>query len=134
MDDCEQLHNVSGPFDLICCFEAIEHIGRPERFLQRACRLLAGDGPGETFDPLPTFWSNQYDRKLQLAGHAGGDDRVEVVIGSTDERRFVALYENAGRVAAVFGVNRPRQVMQLRDLAADATPWEEGLARARELA
>ena len=99
-----------------------------------ARRLLAGDGPGETFDPLPTFWSNQYDRKLQLAGHAGGEDRVEVVIGSTEERRFVALYEHAGRVAAVVGLNRPRHFMQLRALAVDTTPWEEGLARARELA
>jgi 3-phenylpropionate/trans-cinnamate dioxygenase ferredoxin reductase subunit len=99
-----------------------------------ARRLLAGDGPGETFDPLPTFWSSQYDRRLQLSGHAGGEDRVEVVIGSMAERRFVALYEHAGRVAAVLGLNRPRHVTQLQELAADAVPWEEGLARARELA
>jgi 3-phenylpropionate/trans-cinnamate dioxygenase ferredoxin reductase subunit len=99
-----------------------------------ALRLLAGDGPGETFDPLPWFWSDQYDRKLQLAGRAGGEDRVEVVLGSTEERRFVALYERRGRVTAVLGVNRPRHVIQLRDLVTRATAWEEGLARARELA
>jgi NADPH-dependent 2,4-dienoyl-CoA reductase/sulfur reductase-like enzyme len=99
-----------------------------------ARRLLAGDGPGETFDPLPTFWSDQYDRKLQLAGHASGEDHVEVVIGSTEERRFVALYEHGGRVAAVLGVNRPRHVIQLRDLVTGGIAWEEGLARARELA
>jgi len=113
----------------------IEHWDTAIQMGQAAARrLLAGDGPGETFDPLPVFWSDQYDRKLQLAGRAGGEDPVEVVIGSIEERRFVALYEHAGRVAAVLGVNRPRHVTKLRDLAADATPWEEGLARARALA
>ena len=33
--------------------------------------LLAGDGGAEPFDPIPWFWSDQYDRKIQLAGRAG---------------------------------------------------------------
>jgi SAM-dependent methyltransferase len=43
-DDCQKLTNVSGPFDLICNFEAIEHFREPQEFLQRACRLLAPGG------------------------------------------------------------------------------------------
>ena len=62
----------------------------------------------------PWFWSDQYDRKIQLAGRSGADDDVEVVHGSTDERRFVALYGRDGRVVGVLGMNRPRHVMQLR--------------------
>ena len=113
----------------------IEHWDTAVQMGQAAARrLLTGDAPAEIFDPLPAFWSDQYDRKLQLAGRAGAEDRVEVVAGSIEERHFVALYERAGRVAAVLGVNRPRHVMQLRSLAADRVPWQEGLARARELA
>ena len=101
-----------------------------------AKRLLAehhGTEP-EAFDPVPWFWSDQYDRKIQLAGRSGADDDVEVVIGSTDEHRFVALYGRAGRVVGVLGMNRPRHVMQLRSLVEEPTAWVDGLARARELA
>ena len=101
-----------------------------------AKRLLAehhGTEP-EAFDPVPWFWSDQYDRKIQLAGRSGADDDVEVVIGSTDEHRFVALYGRAGRVVGVLGMNRPRHVMQLRSLVEEPTAWADGLARARELA
>lgn len=44
VDDCEQLGQVTGPFDLICSFENIEHLYHPERFLDAAGRLLAADG------------------------------------------------------------------------------------------
>ena len=101
-----------------------------------AKRLLAehhGTEP-EVFDPVPWFWSDQYDRKIQLAGRSGADDDVEVVIGSTDEHRFVALYGREGRVVGVLGMNRPRHVMQLRGLVEEPTSWADGLARARELA
>ena len=46
--------------------------------------------------PIPWFWSDQYDRKIQLAGRAAPDDRVEVVSGSVEERRFVAFYGRDG--------------------------------------
>ena len=71
----------------------IEHWDTAVQMGQAAARrLLAGDGPAETFDPLPAFWSDQYDRKLQLAGPPGTEDCVEVVVGSIEERRFVALF------------------------------------------
>ncbi len=73
-------------------------------------------------------------RRSSWPGRSGAGDEVEVVIGSTDERRFVALYGRAGRVVGVLGMNRPRHVMQLRALVEERTAWAEGLARARELA
>ena len=92
------------------------------------------DGGPEPYDPVPWFWSDQYDRKIQLAGVSGPDDDVEVVIGDPAEHRFVALYGREGRVEAVLGMNRPRHVMQLRPLVAEGVAWDDGLARARELA
>ena len=44
VDDCEKLANVQGPFDVICNFENIEHLNRPEALLENAARLLADDG------------------------------------------------------------------------------------------
>ena len=99
-----------------------------------ARRLLASDADAEVYDPVPWFWSDQYDRKIQMAGLSAPHDRVEVVIGTTDERRFVALFGNKGRVVGVLGMNRPRQVMQLRALAADGTPFDEAVEAAGALA
>lgn len=97
-----------------------------------ARRLLAGDGPGERFEPVPWFWSDQYDRKIQMAGRSGLDDLVRVVHGSVDERRFVALFGRGGRVVGVLGVNRPRHVMVWRNRISEAISWEDGLALAAE--
>jgi 3-phenylpropionate/trans-cinnamate dioxygenase ferredoxin reductase component len=105
-----------------------------------ARRLLAGrldavgDTAAEPFDPVPWFWSDQYDRKIQLAGRSGSDHDVEVVIGSVEEHRFVALYGEGGRVRGVLGFSRPRHVMQLRQLVVDGVPWEDGIKRAKEMA
>jgi NADPH-dependent 2,4-dienoyl-CoA reductase/sulfur reductase-like enzyme len=95
-----------------------------------ARRLLAGDGPGERFEPVPWFWSDQYDRKIQLAGRSGPDDEVKVIHGSVEERRFVALFGRGGRVVGVFAVNRPRHVMHWRARIAEGVTWEDGLALA----
>lgn len=43
-DDCETLANTTGQFDLICNFENIEHLARPEGFLKAAAQRLAPDG------------------------------------------------------------------------------------------
>ena len=102
-----------------------------------ARRLLAeleGAGAPEVFDPVPWFWSDQYDRKLQLAGRSGADHDVEIVVGGVEERRFVALYGKQGRLRGVFGMNRPRQVMQLRTLLVEGTPFDDACAAARQIA
>ena len=96
-----------------------------------ASRLLAGEGGGEPFAPVPWFWSDQYDRKIQLAGRSGPDDEVVVVTGSPAERRFAAIYGRAGRIVAVLGFNRPRHVMQYRRLIAKGASWDDALEFAR---
>ena len=101
-----------------------------------ARRLLAADRgePGQPFDPVPWFWSDQYDRKIQLAGRSSADDDVEVVIGSLDERRFVALYGRAGTLVGVLGMNRPAHVARIRPLVEQGVSWPEAKAKAREMA
>ena len=95
-----------------------------------AHRLLAGEA-AEPFAPVPWFWSDQYDRKIQLAGRSSPDDEVQIVTGSPEERRFAAVYGRAGRIVAVLGFNRPRHVMQYRRLIAEGASWDEALEFAR---
>jgi NADPH-dependent 2,4-dienoyl-CoA reductase/sulfur reductase-like enzyme len=101
-----------------------------------ACTLLA-DLRGERrapFAPVPWFWSDQYDRKVQLAGRSGSDDLVEVVSGDVADRRFVAFYGRAGRLVGVLGMNQPAKVMRWRGLVEVGTPWEAALQAARDSA
>jgi NADPH-dependent 2,4-dienoyl-CoA reductase/sulfur reductase-like enzyme len=91
-------------------------------------RLLAGDGPIEPFTPVPFFWSDQYDRKIQLAGRSAAGDEVAVVAGSLEERKFVAFYGRNGKVVGVLGMSMPAKVMRWRGLVEAGTPWEEARA------
>jgi 3-phenylpropionate/trans-cinnamate dioxygenase ferredoxin reductase subunit len=90
--------------------------------------LLAGEGPCAPFAPVPYFWSDQYDVKIQLAGRALPGDELRLVDGSLAERRFVVLYGRAGRLVAVLGWNRPRLVMQYRRMLREGATFEAALA------
>jgi 3-phenylpropionate/trans-cinnamate dioxygenase ferredoxin reductase component len=81
----------------------------------------------EPYDPVPWFWSDQYDRKIQLAGRSAGADEVRVVDGSTDERRFVALYRRGDRVVGALAMNRPRQLLAYQRLIERGTTWAEAI-------
>ncbi|HRW37035.1 MAG TPA: FAD/NAD(P)-binding oxidoreductase [Aquihabitans sp.] len=97
-----------------------------------ARRLLAQDRgePGEAFAPVPFFWSDQYDRKIQLAGRVRPDDEVAVVAGSLDERRFCALYGRDGRVVGALTMNMPAKVIRYRRQIAEGLGWDDALAAA----
>lgn len=97
-----------------------------------AQRLLAAssDGAAATgnYSPVPWFWSDQYDRKIQLAGRTTGYDAVQVVNGSVEERKFAAIYSRRGLIVAVLGFNRPRHVMRYRALIEAKASFDEALA------
>src|SRR5690606_16361595 len=82
----------------------VEHwdnaINMGEHAARRLLADLAGDDPGEPYDPVPWFWSDQYDRKIQLVGIPADADEVRVVDGSPDERRFAAAYRRGDRIVA----------------------------------
>jgi NADPH-dependent 2,4-dienoyl-CoA reductase/sulfur reductase-like enzyme len=92
----------------------------------------AAGGTGTAYAPVPFFWSDQFDARIQFLGRAGGDDDVEVVHGALDSSQFVALYGRAGRFRGVFGLSSPKLVMRYRKLLLAATSWEEALAFARQ--
>ncbi len=94
-----------------------------------AKRLLHGDSPDpEAFSAVPWFWSDQFDRKIQLAGRVSPTDEVLVADGSVSDRRFVALFRSGDRCTAVLGVNRPRHVVQLRMKMNRPLSWDDALA------
>jgi 3-phenylpropionate/trans-cinnamate dioxygenase ferredoxin reductase subunit len=107
----------------------IEHwTNAAEQGMAAARNLLAGRGEAAAFAPVPFFWSDQYDTKIQVIGRPRPDDEVVVVDGSVSEGKFVALYGRAGRLSAVLAFNRPRQLMAYRPLLVAGAPFAEALA------
>jgi NADPH-dependent 2,4-dienoyl-CoA reductase/sulfur reductase-like enzyme len=84
-------------------------------------------GTGEPYAPVPFFWSDQYDVKIQFVGRCAPDDEVRVVDGSLEDRKFTAIYGRAGRLVGCLGFSMPRRVMQYRRLIAERASWEDAL-------
>jgi NADPH-dependent 2,4-dienoyl-CoA reductase/sulfur reductase-like enzyme len=113
----------------------VEHwTNAAEQGAAAARNLLAtgAGGTGTAYAPVPFFWSDQFDARIQFLGRAGGDDDVEVLHGALDSSQFVALYGRAGRFRGVFGLSSPKLVMRYRKLLLGRTSWEEALAFARQ--
>jgi NADPH-dependent 2,4-dienoyl-CoA reductase/sulfur reductase-like enzyme len=95
---------------------------------------LLAELAGETvtpYAPVPFFWSDQFNSRIQFVGRAHGDDEVRLVAGDLDGN-FVALYGHAGRLRGVLGVNMPRVVMPYRKLLAGRASWDEAIRHATE--
>jgi NADPH-dependent 2,4-dienoyl-CoA reductase/sulfur reductase-like enzyme len=95
-----------------------------------ALSLLHGDA-APAFAPVPWFWSDQYDTKIQLAGWPGADATVQVIEEDESSGRLVALYGRGGKVVGVLGLNRPRQVMQYRMQIEAGLDWDDAIAAGR---
>jgi len=108
----------------------IEHWNNAsEQGMAAARSLLAGRGAAHAYVPVPYFWSDQYDVKIQMLGHPRPEDDVKVVDGSVSDRRFVALYGRDGRLTGALGFSRPRQLMRYRQLLEQGASFDEALAQ-----
>ena len=68
-----------------------------------ATNMAGGD---VVYDPLPWFWSDQYDVKLQTVGLIDGADET-IVRRSPDTRKFSVWYFKDGALLAVDAINEP---------------------------
>lgn len=66
-----------------------------------------------SYNPLPWFWSDQYDVKLQIAGLSQGFDRFEIE-GDMSENSFTVTYFKDEKPICVDAVNQPRAHMMAR--------------------
>jgi 3-phenylpropionate/trans-cinnamate dioxygenase ferredoxin reductase subunit len=71
------------------------------------------------YDPVPWFWSDQYEIKLQMAGLSDGYDSAALV-GDRATPRFSVEYRAGGKLIAVDAVNDARAHMMARRRIAEA--------------
>ncbi len=87
--------------------------------------LLRAPDDRVPYAPMPSFWSDQYDVKVQSVGFPHRADTVEVVEGSVADRRFVAACARDGIVVGAIGFGVPRKMLAMRKVVATRTPLDE---------
>ncbi len=97
----------------------VEHFDNAQNQGATAARNMLG--ARVPYAPVPFFWSDQYDLRLQYVGHASRWDRV-VLRGDVRARAFTAFYLLDSRVRAALGVNRPGDVTAARRLIQRGAP------------
>jgi NADPH-dependent 2,4-dienoyl-CoA reductase/sulfur reductase-like enzyme len=92
-----------------------------------AARMLEGEGVAP-FAPVPYFWSDQYDVKIQFAGVIGPDDEVVVLEHQPQDQKLCALYARAGRLVGVLAIGRPAQLIKYRRMIAQGATLQSALS------
>jgi 3-phenylpropionate/trans-cinnamate dioxygenase ferredoxin reductase subunit len=81
----------------------VEHYNNAEKQGRAAGESMLGSD--RSYDYIHSFWSDQYEDKIEYVGHATSWDDF-VVRGSLEDRRFIGLYLLDGRLLAAMGLNR----------------------------
>lgn len=90
-----------------------------------AAALLGQERP---FTATPWFWSDQYDKKLQMAGLSVGADQ-HVLRGDVASGAFSLFHYKGGQLIAIDNVNTPKDhllVRKLMDAGVSPTPQQAG--------
>jgi NADPH-dependent 2,4-dienoyl-CoA reductase/sulfur reductase-like enzyme len=89
-----------------------------------AANMLGGD---EAYDPVPYFWSEQFGRFVQYAGHHSGADTM-LLRGDPAGPAWSVCWLRGGALVALLAVDRPRDLAQGRKLVARRAVLDPALA------
>ena len=81
----------------------VEHYNNAEKQGRAAARAMLGDQ--RPYDDIHTFWSDQYEDKLEYVGDGRTWDQI-VIRGSLATSQFLAFYLSKGILKAACGLNR----------------------------
>ncbi len=85
-----------------------------------AANLLGGDEP---YDPVPYFWSEQFGRFVQYAGHHAAADTM-IRRGDPAGPSWSVCWLRDGALVALLAVGRPRDLAQGRRLIESGAPLD----------
>ncbi|WP_406396064.1 NAD(P)/FAD-dependent oxidoreductase [Streptomyces sp. NBC_00887] len=81
----------------------------------RTVAAALADGQPRTYDPVPYFWSEQFGRFVQYAGHHAAADTM-LWRGDPADPAWTVCWLRGGVLVAVLAVSRPRDLAQARKL------------------
>ena len=135
---CDNLLRVEGRTDVVACGDIarfpnplfddvprrVEHWMMVTDTAKRAgatlgAHLAGGEPDPKPFAPIPSFWSNQYELRLQSFGAVGlGADDVRVLEGDLDDEVVVGYHDRAGRLVGVVLIGLANRYQHYRAIIA----------------
>ncbi|MEV0291365.1 FAD-dependent oxidoreductase [Kribbella sp. NPDC050820] len=95
----------------------VEHrLNATEQGIVAARNLLGANQP---YSPVPFFWSDQFDTRIQAYGHFPPAGETHITEGDPVQGKFIAHYLSAGRVTGLVGWNMPAALRTHRPLLND---------------
>jgi 3-phenylpropionate/trans-cinnamate dioxygenase ferredoxin reductase component len=85
-------------------------------------------GRGKAYAPVPYYWTDQYEIKLQAYGVFPLSAKFEVVAGDLVNGRFLAYYVDGNRVVGAVGNGLPAHVRKSRSAIEQGTGLDQALA------
>ncbi len=92
----------------------VEHrMNATEQAMAVAKNILGDPKP---FTPIPYFWTDQFDARIQAYGIFPPEAEMTVAQGDPTARKFIAHYRHDGDLVGVLGWNMPRELRAARAL------------------
>ena len=107
----------------------LEHYSHAVDHGAAVARNIVGHRP-TPFTPLPRFWTDQFEFRLDAYGLLGPNAHIEHVDGLPGERRFVVLYTLDDQLVGVLGWNHPTRAQLYRHIIYSSWPDAEAIASA----
>lgn len=87
--------------------------------------LVAGNilGKDRPYTPVPFFWTDQFEDKIQVHGFLPAHAEVAIVEGDPAQRKFVAVYGSHDKVTGVLGWNMMKEARQYRQRVVDGAAF-----------
>ncbi|HWO62350.1 MAG TPA: FAD-dependent oxidoreductase [Umezawaea sp.] len=94
----------------------VEHRMNATEQAMAVAKNIVGDP--KPFTPIPYFWTDQYDARIQAYGIFPPGSTMTVAQGDPAGRKFIAHYHHDGDLVGVLGWNMPRELRAARALLA----------------
>ncbi|MFI1360245.1 NAD(P)/FAD-dependent oxidoreductase [Streptomyces sp. NPDC020898] len=95
-----------------------------EQALTVAHNLLNPDEP-RPFAPVPYFWSDQYDTRVQAYGYLRDHDEALVLESDVTARQLLVAYRRGDRLTGVLAMGKSPKILRAwRALIASGAAWE----------
>ncbi|HRI64580.1 MAG TPA: FAD-dependent oxidoreductase [Polyangium sp.] len=98
-----------------------------EQAMAVAGNIMGKDRP---YVPVPFFWTDQFDTKIQMHGFISPDAEVAILEGDPANRQFTAAYGKHGKVVGVLAWNMIKQSRLYRKHVVEGTAWNDPSLRA----
>ncbi|MEU6721378.1 FAD-dependent oxidoreductase [Nonomuraea sp. NPDC046802] len=111
----------------------IEHRTHAAEQALAVARNLLDPDRQRPFAPVPYFWSDQYDTKIQAYGQLRDHDEALVLDADAARPRLLVAYRRAGRLTGVLAAGVPPKTLRAwRALIAAGAEWSAAVAEASQ--